>query len=118
MMTTSLWVLVTGWRKLQDGVEQEVDGGVEYDEAVRQALDVDQPSRPLLAGIVEGLVDCRDEPPSVAEDEEPDDGQRDSGDPAFTAAKHGASGFGLEWIQTAWWTVWPDSAKFRHFGNF
>ena len=82
--------------KLQNRVEQKIDRRVEDDEAVGQALDVHQPRRPLFAVAAESLVDGGDEPPGMAEDEQPDDGQRNPGDSAFTASKDRAPGFSLK----------------------
>ena len=83
------------WLKLQNRVEQKIDRRVEDDEAVGQALDVHQPWRPLLAVAAESLVDGGDEPPGMAEDEQPDDGQRNPGDSAFTASEDSGPGFSL-----------------------
>ena len=61
-----------------------------------KTLNVHQPGGPLVCRVVEGLVDGGDEPPGVAEDEEPDDGQRDPGDPALAASQHGSSRLALK----------------------
>ena len=61
----------------QQRVDEEVDGGVEDDERVRDVLEPHQPVRPpahlraVLA--VQELVEGRDQLPHVAEDEQPDD---------------------------------------------
>ena len=72
--------------KLEDRIKQEINRRIKNDETVRKTLNVHQPGGPLFVRIVEGLVDGGDEPPGVAEDEEPNDRQSDSGDSAFAAA--------------------------------
>ncbi len=63
---------------------------------MRDIVDVVEPVGPLVLA-EEGLVDGGDEPPGVAEDEEPDDGQGDSRYPAFTASQNrGSPTFALE----------------------
>ena len=63
---------------------------------MRDVVDVVEPVGPLVLA-EEGLVDGWDEPPGVAEDEEPDDGQGDSRDPALPATQNcGGSTFALK----------------------
>lgn len=76
-----------------------------------QALDVHQPCWPFLAVVVESFIDGRYESPGVAEDEEPDDGQSDSRDPAFTTSKDSGPGFSLKGISQLLGKVGPDLIK-------
>ena len=83
---------------LQGDVDEEIDGRVEDDEGVRDVVDDGQPFRPnhrghLLAGVagrvptdlLEPFVHRRNQLPDVAEDEQPDDAQRDPCQPVFPA---------------------------------
>ena len=65
-------------RPLEQDVDEEVDGGVEYDESVRDLLDDLHPGGPPARPADGHLVGGGDHLPDVAEQEEPHDGQRDA----------------------------------------
>ncbi len=73
---------------LEKCIKQEVYRRIEYDQTMRHMIHIHQPLWPRRRVRRCGgrLVECGHEAPHVAEEEQPDDGERDAGDAALAAA--------------------------------